>query len=216
LAAPTLVRLADGSVLAVGGTVSGSASAGAWVFRPSLVGPSSGLVEVDSDGTGSGVLTPTVPHPGGALSLGGAAGSASALVGGPRTSSGAIDALVQVTIPATASPGAGISLLAQWQGPGRMLVGSLVPGQAARIVHHDGSATTAGSCSGLSVPPFDGSAATPVELAIAAHTATLSVARVPLVTCDLTTDRDAGDRGQWGLEFDAGVSAGIVTVTVSR
>jgi hypothetical protein len=72
------------------------------------------------------------------------------------------------------------------------------------------------------VPPFPtasgggSGSATPVGLTISGHTATLSIATVPYVTCDLSDDRDAADRGSWGLEVDSGATASIETITVVR
>src|SRR5262249_48083068 len=53
LTAPSLVRLADGSVLVVGGAV----SARAWLYRPSLIGPASGsVIAVPVSDTSRGAL----------------------------------------------------------------------------------------------------------------------------------------------------------------
>jgi hypothetical protein len=200
------VRLLDGSVLVLGGTTGSAVPTNAWVFRPSLTGPTSGQVDVGSDGMGSGMMTTVPAVAGGSLSL--SAGS-TALVGGPHVASGSVDASLVVN-----PPGGTIKLIAQWQGPGRMLVGTLSAGQAATLARQDGMATVV-SCTGQQVPMFQGSG-TEIELSVANQSATLSIAGRPYVTCSLANDRDVGDVGQWGLATGEGTSASVVTVAVSR
>ncbi len=198
-----LVRLVDGSVLSIAGS-------SAWQFRPSLVGPTSGLLVVEPDGTSPGVLVPADPstatHGGGQLSLAG--DPAPALVGGFRSTTGSVNAAVRVT-------GDSLALVAQQQGPGRALVGELVAGSAARIVRRAGGADTT-LCTGQVVPAFDPSLVTSVGLAVTGHTAVLSIATMPLATCDLSADPDAADSGAWGITSLGGTRLDLATITVSK
>ena len=211
--APALARLADGSILVLGGTIAGQPSSSAWLYRPSLVGPSSGLVEADRGG--AGVLVPsdpsTVSRPPGVffeLTSPGDALTARALVGGPRTIAGSVKALVQVRT-------GGVALVAQQLGPGRALVGELLPGQRARITRL--GVMPAPSCTGRTVPAFDPNGETNIGLAVTGQTATLSVAGTALVSCDLSSDPGIGDRGSWGIAADgAAAKVDVVAITVAR
>ncbi len=199
LATPALIRLADGSVLVIAG-------AGAWLYRPSLVGESSGLVEVMPDGTTPGVLIPldaaTASHPADQLVLAGPA-----IVGGFRATEAKVNALVQIT-------GDHVQLIAQSLGPGRALIGDLQSGAPARVLRLDGGASRV-LCSGQVVPALDGSSAS-IGLEVSGHTAVLSLATTPLATCDLSNDGDAADRGAWGISAQDGAQVQITTLTVQR
>ena len=200
LAAPSLVRLSDGSFLVLAG-------ASAFLYRPALVGAASGLVAVEPDGSAPGVLVPADPstamHAGGRLVL-----SGSAVVGGFRSSTGSVNAAVVIA-------GDTLELVGQQQGPGRALVGQLASGSAARIVRRDrGTDTTL--CTGQIVPAFDPAATTSLGLSVSGHTAVLSVATTPLATCDLSNDPDAGDSGAWGITSLDGTRLDIATITVSK
>jgi hypothetical protein len=207
LAAPSLARLPDGSVLVLG---SAPAAASAWLYRPSLVGPSSGLVVVEPGAAVPGVITALDPatalHTGSSFSLVG--DPALALVGGARTSTGAVNASVKVT-------GDHLQLVAQSLGPGRALVGDLAAGSPARIARVDGG-TMKILCSGQTVPAFDSSISTAVGLTVAGGSATLSLGAMPLVTCNLSGDANATDRGAWGIAAVGGTRLDIVTITVQR
>jgi hypothetical protein len=201
LAGATAARLPDGTVLVL-------ATDKAWIYRPSLVGPQSGQVVAAPDGSQQGILT--VPDPStltrspGHLVLAG--DGARVLVGGPRFTTGEVSATAKVT-------SGGLALIAQQTGPGRAIVGRLVPGEPARILRADGT-----SCTGAAVASED--LAQPVSLAIHGQTATLSVGAVggatTKVSCDLP---DAGEPGAWGLAAagsGAQIDVGPVTVTRAR
>jgi hypothetical protein len=201
LVGATVARLPDGSVLVLDADM-------AWVYRPSLVGPQSGQVVAAPDGSQQGVLTApdpaTLTRSPGHLVLTG--DGARVLVGGPRIATGEVSATAQVMA-------GGIALIAQQTGPGRAVVGRLVPGEPARIVRADGT-----SCTGAAVTADD--VAQPVSLAIHGQTATLAVGAVggatTKVSCDLP---DAGERGAWGLAAagdGAQIDVGPVTVTRTR
>jgi hypothetical protein len=204
LTAPSLALLPDGSVLALGGT---AASAAAWIYRPSLVGPSSGLVVVEAGSAGPGVLTAldpsTATHAASSFSLTG--DPALAFVGGARTLTGSVNAAVKVT-------GDHLELVGQSLGPGHMLVGELYAGNPARIARVDGGNVKT-SCVGQTVPAFDATTTYAVGLAVTGSTATLSVGGTPVATCTLD---DAGDRGAWGIAALGGTRLDIATITVQR
>lgn len=207
LVAPQLVRLADGSVLVIGG------SAGhAWIYRPSLVGPQSGAVAALPFGTADGVVV--VPDPSTATRTGSGllltsrddTLAARALIGGPRTTSGKLTITARVT--------GGVALIAQQLAPGRALVAELVAAQPARIVRIAGGRRSV-LCSGLAVDASAG--AINLELELRDRVATARVDHAPLVSCDLGADPDAGDRGQWGVAADGtGASVELVTVALAR
>jgi hypothetical protein len=214
VAQSSVLRLADGSVLVVGGHVA-QPIASAWLFRPSLIGATSGTVVVEADGSAAGVLVPADPStvtratqkliltaPGDAL-------TARALVGGVRMTTGSVNAAVQVG-------SGGLALVAQQVAPGRALVGELVPGMPAQIVRLDGGTSTT-LCTGQAVPALDPSMVTNVGFAVDASSATLSLAGAPLATCSLAQDADAADRGAWGIAADgANAQVAVVTITVAR
>lgn len=212
LVAPRLVRIADGAVLVLGGTLAGAATAKAWIFRPALLGPASGSVTVVPAGESrANVLTPEDP-----AAVSRAAGWVlaappnelrRALVGGPRAASGAVRAVVRVRA-------GGVALVAQQEAPGQALVGELVPGAPARIVRLAGAAVRA-LCSGATVPPFDPAAPAIVSLAIEGGRATLARDGATLAACTL----DGAPRGAWGVAALGGADAAEVvveTATVSR
>jgi hypothetical protein len=214
IAAPTLVRLADGSVLVLGGAIAGAPTAQAWIYRPSLVGPQTGAATALPFGSSDGVLV--VPDPttatrsaqGIVLTAPDDSLSARALVGGPRMTTGRVTASVRVT-------SGGVALIAQQLGPGRALVAHVVPGAALSIERLDGAARTT-TCSGAIVAPFDAAGAT-IALDVHGGSATVSVDGVTLLACDLARDADAGDRGQWGVAADGvGAIVEVVTIATSR
>lgn len=213
LDAPALERLPDGSVLVVG--AGPTASSAAWLFRPSLVGPSAGLVVAEHDGSTPGVLTASDPaqasHAGGRFTLTAADDTlaARALVGGARAAEASVNAAIQVS-------SGGVALVGQQLGPGRALIGALVPGAPAQIARQDGGALKV-LCTGRAVPAFDPMTPVSVGLAVAGTTATLSLAGAPVLTCDLSGDPDVGDAGAWGIAADgAGAALDVVTITVAR
>jgi hypothetical protein len=208
--APVLARLDDGSLLVLG---SREATAQAWVYRPSLVGPSSGSIVALPDGSTEGVLTASDPtrldRAGGRFVL--VAGEddyrARALVGGPRIADGSVTASVRVQA-------GGVALVAQQTGPGHALIGRLVPGEPARIVHLDGGAATV-LCSGS--PVTDAELMTPVTLAIADGTATLSIGANGSMVAKISCAVPTAERGAWGLAAaGAGARVDVGPVTVAR
>jgi hypothetical protein len=212
IAAPVLARLADGSLLVLGGR---DATAQAWVYRPSLVGPAAGSVVALPDGSTEGVLTVSDPmlldRTGGRLVLVSADDDyrARALVGGPRMAQGSVSASVRVQA-------GGVALIAQQTGPGRALVGRLVPGEPARLEQLDAGATTT-LCTGAMVTEAD--VAVPVTLSIDGSTATLSVGANGAGTAKITCSVPTSDRGAWGVAAagaNARVDIGPVTVARSR
>ena len=214
ISAPSLVRLDDGTVLVVGGTVAGAASASAWLFRPSLVGPQSGQVFAFADGSGAILTTPApatanrtattleLVAPGDDL-------TARALVGGPRPSTGLMTALVQVTA-------GGVALIAEQTGPSRMLVARLVPGEPARIDRVVGGTTTT-LCSGSMVTA--GELGLPLQLAVTSDGVSVAFGasgEVVKVSCDLGADPIALERGAWGIAATAGATVAVAAITVAR
>jgi hypothetical protein len=212
LAGPSLIRLADGSVLVLG---DGSSTASAWLYRPSLVGPASGQVVALPDGT-SGILTPSDPTTAtlaaSTLTLTAPADdlTARALVGGPRIATGTLTAAIRV-------PAGGVALIAQQTAPARALVARLVPGEATRIERHVGADVTT-LCTGDDVTSDE--LATGVVLAVTDDTVTASVgpagSSTVKVSCGFSADPIAAERGQWGIAATAAGMVEVATVTVAR
>ena len=209
-AGPALVRLADGSVLVLGGE---PATAHAWLFRPSLVGPSSGQVFGLPDGS-QGVLTPTTRATatlGSPITLAAPADDLSArlLVGGPRMTTGSVRASLTVA-------SGGVALIAQQTAPGAALVARLVPGDGTRIERHVG-ATVTKLCSGTEVSADQ--LATGVTFTVTEVTATVTVgstAPTTIISCDLTADPAQPASGQWGIAATANGMIQVSAVTVAR
>ena len=204
--APVLHRLDDGSVLVLGGS---PAVDQAWIYRPPLLGPASGRVTVVTTGPSrANVLTApdpaTVTRNGEWVLATGSEPRARALVGGPRMTSGAVRAVVRVK-----AGGAGV--IAQATGPGRALVGELVPGAAARIVLlEDGAESTL--CRGDPVAAFDPAVAVTIELAVADDRARLLRDGDELAACTVT-----GVRGAWGVAaIGSGSEVAVDTVALTR
>jgi hypothetical protein len=210
IVAPVIVRLADGSLLVLGGR---DATAEAWIYRPSLVGPASGDIAALPDGSTEGVLVASDPslvdRTGDQFVLHSANDDyrARALVGGPRIAEGS------VSVSATVQSG-GIALIAQQTGPGHALVGRLVPGESARIEQIDAGATKP-LCGGQPVSAADLAGA--VTLTIEGDTATLGVGAIGDVIAKASCTVPTTDRGAWGVA-SAGTNARleIEAVTVSR
>ncbi len=201
---PSLIRLADGSVLIVGGT---SLSRDAWIYRPSLVGPASGALTVVPSGGTATVLTPPDPSTvtrsdGWQLSASG--DIARALVGGPRATNGSVGATLRVRE-------GGVGLIARHRGAGQELVAELVPGTAARLVHRaNGESRTV--CTGKQVPELVGSSVT-ARFEVSSSAARVVLAEAELLVCDV----DIGERGAWGVAaIGTGARVAVDTVTVAR
>ncbi len=211
--APVLHRLDDGSVLVLGGTTGGAASTAAWIYRPSLVGATTGSLSVVPVGISrAGVLTPSDPAtvsrgPDWVLRADGSE-LARALVGGPRLDDGSIRVVARVRA-------GGIGLVARQRGPGSAIVGELVPGMAARVVVYDAGEARE-LCRGPIVAAFDPPVAATLELVIDGDRAQLRRDGIGLVACAVER-RAEGERGAWGVAaVGAGAEVAIDTVTVAR
>lgn len=203
LFAPSAIRLADGSVLVVGGEASPSTNA--WVYRPALVGASSGSVTASPTiVTSQGVLTPSDPArldrtDGNWILTAADELGARALVGGPRLARGSIRATVNVVA-------GGLALIAQQTSPDRALVAHLIPGSPARI-ERLGEGTL---CSGDPIAPFQNPVTATLEVG---DGLALRIGDTLVLTCD----QSAGAIGAWGLAADgAGSQINVATVTVAR
>jgi hypothetical protein len=206
VASPRLLRLPDGSVLVLGGI---HATSTAWIYRPSLVGPQAGSITVvPTSPSNSNVLT--APDPASVTRSAGEwllAGEdlARALVGGPRTATGSVNATVRVRA-------GGVALVAQQVGPGKLVVAELAPGTPARLVRVEGG-TRHTICSGTDVGAFDPMIAVTVRLAVTSSLARLTRDGVEQLACDV----DAGEPGAWGVAaLGTGARVAVDTVTVAR
>jgi hypothetical protein len=211
LDAPALVRLADGAILVLGGDVSPRA----WLYRPSLVGPSAGAVTAaPTNDTARGILTAPDPStvtrtsdqlPTWILTSPGEALTARALVGGPRAATGSIRAVLHVLA-------GGAALIAQQTGPGEAIVAELAPGAPPRLVQlAAGNVRTI--CSATAAEAFDPTLAVTLRLAIATTGATLAIDDREVLSCALP----AQARGAWGVAaLGAGARVELDSVTVAR
>jgi hypothetical protein len=202
LVAPAAIRLADGSVLVIGGEPAPSTNA--WVYRPSLVGATSASVTASPTILASfGVLTPSDPStlvrsatwrltsPGDAL-------TARAVVGGPRFARGSVKATVNVQA-------GGLALIAQQTAPERALIAHLIPGAPARL-----EANGQIVCTGPVVEAFSNPVIAELEVG---DGVALRIGEVTLLSCD----HEATAIGAWGVGADgAGSQIDVATVTVAR
>jgi len=199
-----LLPLADGSVLAVGAA---PATAQAWIYRPQLLGPSSGKVTV-APGTTTTVLTAPDPNSVTRTSgwqLAATDGLARALVAGPRMDTGTLQATLHVRV-------GGFALIAQQQGPGSALVAELVPGEKARLVRLEAGQVHA-LCTGAVVPAFDPNLAVGARLQITGGTARVALDDGELLACDAS----GAQRGAWGVgAFGVGARVVVDSVTLAR
>ncbi len=212
LTAPAAVRLADGTVLVLGGQVSPRA----WLYRPPLVGPSAGAVTaVPTSDSARGVLTApdpaTVTRTAGALpawvlTAPDEALTARALVGGPRIATGSVRLVAHVLA-------GGVALIAQQVGPGEAIVAELAPDQPPRLVQLE-AGDARSICSGAApVAAFDPALAVTVRLAIAERVARLVIDEREVLACEVT----ATVRGAWGVAaLGAGARLAVDSVTVAR
>lgn len=206
LLAPTLIALPDGSVLAFDG---GTARQTAYLYRPSLVGRSSGSVTVNPGGETTTVLTPVDPETiqrGQRWELVATKGDlARALVGGPRIATGSVRAAVRVAQ-------GGVALLADQVGPGQVLVAELSPGAKARVVRRAGGEQRV-LCTGKQVADFDPMIAVTARFEISGTTAHVFRDSEEVATCDV----GAVERGAWGVAaLGDGARVTVDTVTVAR
>jgi hypothetical protein len=212
LVAPVLARLADGTLLVLGGR---DPSMEAWIYRPSLVGPASGSVAALPDGSTEGVLVASDPSAVDRSSnhfvLVTMADDyhARALVGGPRIAQGAVSASAIVDA-------GGIALIAQQTGPGHAIIGRMVPGEPARIEQLDAGSTKT-LCTGQQVTALDLVGA--VTLTIKDGAATLGNGAIGAVAAKASCAVPTSDRGAWGIAAagtDARIDVGAVTVARVR
>lgn len=207
LDAPSLIRLADGTILVLAGAP-GAPSTAAFVYRPSLVGPAAGSVTVVPGGPGRAHLLvapdPSTVRRGADWGLAARDGElARALVGGPRTATGAVRAVVRVRR-------GGVALIAQQTGPGELLIGELVPGAPARIARiAAGGARTL--CTGAVVAPF--APDTGEVVGLVAEQGRVELVRADRVVAGCDLDREV--RGAWGVGALGGELA-VDTATVAR
>ncbi len=207
--APSLIRLRDGTVLVLGGGSPTEPRSSAWLFRPSLDGPTSGHVTAFPDGTGAVLTTPspaTATRIARALTLTATDDSlaARALVGGPKIATGTLSVSVAVS-------SGGVALIAQQTGPARALVARLVPGEAARIERHDG-ATVSVVCTGQIVTDLSQA----LVLAVTSDAITASIGATAVVSCARSSDPSAPEPGSWGIAAIANGSLAVETIDVSR
>ena len=217
---PRTIRLADGSVLVVGGAPASTVAA---IYRPSLIGPGTGSVTIipgdsgDSGDTGgAGVdatptATPVDPRtvsrgPEFVLAASDRADDlAPVLAGGPRLATGTVRATVRVQ-------SGGVVLVARYRAAGDLLAAQIAPGVPTQLVRIDGG-TTRTLCTGSAVPAFDPGTATTLALAIAGTTATVTRDGSTLLRCTVP----AGERGAWGIAAAGpGGAFALATLTVSR
>lgn len=207
LSAPSLARLADGTVLVVGGAVSPRA----WLYRPSLVGPTSPSVTVVPASPGAGgVLTApdpatVVPAPAWQLTAPADGTMARALVGGPRMAIGSVTATVNVLA-------GGVALIARQTGPGDALVARLAPGNPAQLVQLAGGTEHVVCAASAAVEPFNPAMPDTLRLTLTDHDARLDRGNTALLTCGLP----AAGRGAWGvatLGDRAQLTVDVVAVT---
>ena len=203
LAAPSAIRLADGSVLVIGGELAPSTNA--WVYRPSLVGATSDAVTASPTILASlGVLTPSDPstldRTGGTWVLKAPDElSSRALIGGPRFARGSVRATVNVAA-------GGLALIAQQTTPGRAVVAHLIPGEPARI-EQLGDGTL---CTGSDVAPFANPVIASLEIG---DGIVVKIGDTAVLSCD----QSPGAIGAWGVAADrAGSQIAVATVTVAR
>lgn len=211
LSAPSLARLADGTVLVVGGAMSPRA----WLYRPSLVGPTSPSVTVvPTKPDAGGVLTapdPATVTPAWQLTAPADGAMARALVGGPRMAVGSVTASVHVLA-------GGVALIARQTGPGDALVARLTPGNPAQLVQLAGGAERVVCSASAAVEPFDPAVQVRLRLTLTDHDARLT--RGDMIRGDqllLTCGLAAADRGAWGVAtLGDGAQLTVDVVTVAR
>ncbi len=202
LVAPVAQRLPDGSVLVLGAT---PPTTSAWIYRPSLVGPSSGSVVV-VPGAGQGVMTApdpaTLAVTGYQLTATATDLDARALIGGTRMATGSLQVAANVG-------SGGVALIARQVAPGDALVARLVPGAAAEL---DDLASRTTVCTGAMVAAFAAGVRVELELDVDGSSATLLRDGEGQLSCGVPD----GARGQWGVAAIAGGVVSVLTATVTR
>lgn len=214
--------LEDGSVLIVGAGAPGAPSATAWRFRPSLLGPFAGAVQIvpTDQSAGGGERAELTPSDPAAVDrtdrfelLGNRAGlGAWAIAGGPRLADGKLTALVRLLPPASGEDAPGLAVISHFQSAAALTVTQLVPGQPATMQRLGGAEVTE-LCRGQVVPAIAPDAAISVELTVRGGAVTVRLGAATVLEC--TTAEQP--RGAWGLGVvGAGVRLGIDTVSVQR
>jgi hypothetical protein len=205
-------RLADGSVLVVGGRTAGDAASGAaFRYRPPLLGPFAAQARVTPSSDTEEQLVPfdpdAVERTDGNVVLVGAAGLDNyALIAGPLVLTGALDALIGVD-------GGGVALYAQATAPGTYLRAVLVPGQPARLEQWTGGARDTLCTAGGAVPPLGAGIAIALEIDGDRVRVTRGTG-APDLDCRLD---DPGVAGLWGIGvIGDGARVAVSTIGVSR
>jgi hypothetical protein len=176
------LRLDDGSIFVVGGRLGDAPHAGAYRYRPRLLGPFTGsLTVVPGDDESDPPLSPLDPSlvtatpPPWRLRGSGASGVSYAVVGGPQGGTLRVD--LTATVPAE-----GIALVLGQVGPGDLHRVVLVPEQEAALERRvAGAATTI--CRGSSVPVVTG--ATTITLDMNDGSVRVAIAGQVVLTCDV-------------------------------
>lgn len=220
------VLLDDGSVLIAGVGTPAAPSATAWRFRPSLLGPFAGAVQLLPAGTGAegaerAELTPSDPEsiarPAGRFELVGtrAALSEWVIVGGPRLADGRLAAQVRFTrSPAEADreEAQGVAIIGHFRSPADLLVTQLVPELPAVLLHHVGTGVIE-LCRGPAVPALPEGEAFTLELEVRGGAVTARLGSRVLLSCTIPEPA----RGAWGLSvLGSNARLGIEVVTVQR
>ncbi len=204
IVAPSMVRLADGALLVLGGS---TPSAAAWEFRPSLVGPTSDSQTAAPATDGTDTLTVPDPRtimraPMWTLAATDDTLDARALVGGPRASHGTVQATVEAT--------GGFALIAEQTDPGDAVAAVLRDGEAARLVKLTAGVETT-VCTGSAVTLAQGPIT--AALTIDDQGASVTLGDVGVLSCNFAGD----DVGAWGVSASgAGAHVVVDAVTATR
>lgn len=206
-------RLRDGSVLLVGGSVSNTAVATAWRYRPSLIGPTTASVLL-SAGLSNTSFTPldsaefTLSDNQFRLTGSSDEPTTFAVVGGPRRQLGTVQAVISVPTPTV-----GIAIAMHYRGPAHWLALVLRPGQPVTLVSREGAGAVP-LCAGDRLAA--GALATPVEvqLRIAGSTATATVAGSDVLRCSLTPALATPTGAVAVAGFGTGGAAAVSQLTV--
>jgi len=163
-------------------------------------------------GTAVGILTApdpsTVARDGGQWRLITPSGAAMAraLVGGPRTATGSVRAIVRVLA-------GGVALIARQTGPGQAVIAELLPGDAPRLVRRDAGGAHEVCRANAVLAAFDPAVPVTLRLVLTDHDARLAIDDREVLACGL----EAGERGAWGLaSLGAPAEVAVESVTVAR
>jgi hypothetical protein len=206
-------RLADGSILLVGGAVGNVAVADAWRYRPSLIGPTTASVLL-SAGLSNTSFTPLdsaeFALAANQFRLSGSSDEPTtfAVVGGPRRQVGSVQAVISVPAPTV-----GIAVAMHYRGPAQWLALVLRPGQPVTLVSREG-AIAATMCTGAQLAA--NALATPVEMQmrIAGQTVTATLAGSEILRCSLAPALAATVGAVAVAGFGSGGAAAVSQLTV--